>query len=464
MAIITDIAPSKQARELYRKGASALEKGNIDYAIDLLYGVVQQSPAFREARKLLREAEVTKVRRSGKGGLSSKLSAVSGMPTYMRAMAQLKADKHEEALESCEKLLRQDPLSPKFGKLFAQVASAAEMPESGIDTLEMVRDAFPEDISVINWLGTLYLKVGRTRSARACFEKLCEIAPNDLTALKSLKDAMAIDSMSSDGWQAAAENKGSYQDLVKDSKEAQLLEQDAKAVKTDQDADDLIEATKIKIEKEPGNVNYYRQLGRLYAQKHDYDDAIGAIQQAKALNPGDPEIEATLTETRVQQFNYEIEQLNGAGQTDVAAAKAQERDQFVFDDLQDRVQRYPNDLGLRHQLGVILYDNDYINEAIQQFQLAQRNPSTRSQALFYLAMCFKSKSQFDMAIEQLSKANSELVAMDDTKKKVYYELGVISELMGEPKRAADYYKEIYQVDIGYRDIAEKIEQVYQSAS
>ena len=33
--------------------------------------------------------------------------------------------------------------------------------------------------------------------------------------------------------------------------------------------------------------------------------------------------------------------------------------------------------------------------------------------------------------------------------------------MGETEAAISYFKEIYSVDIGYRDVAEKIEQAYE---
>ena len=75
-------------------------------------------------------------------------------------------------------------------------------------------------------------------------------------------------------------------------------------------------------------------------------------------------------------------------------------------------------------------------------------------------MCFKQKKQYDIAMEQLQKAASELNIMDDTKKDILYEMGAVDEMMGHREKAAQYFKEIYSVDIGYRDVAEKIEKAY----
>jgi len=50
--------------------------------------------------------------------------------------------------------------------------------------------------------------------------------------------------------------------------------------------------------------------------------------------------------------------------------------------------------------------------------------------------------------------------MTETKKRVCYELGDVLERMGRAPEAAECYKQVYQVDIGYKDIAERVERVY----
>jgi len=109
----------------------------------------------------------------------------------------------------------------------------------------------------------------------------------------------------------------------------------------------------------------------------------------------------------------------------------------------------------------MLYHNDYFNEAIQQFQLSQRSPKDRLNTLYYMGLCFQAKGQFDMARDQLEMANAEMSSMDNTKKDVCYALGGIYESMGDKAKAADYYKQIYQADIAYKDIAQKIESLYE---
>jgi len=460
MAEVTLDKTPQKVRDLFNRGFAAFERGNLDYAIDLLFACVEMAPGLLQARKFLRAAEIRRLKRKKHVPLIHIISTITGLPSYLTAMGMVKSEKTGKALALAERLLRKDPLNLKFVKLFTYAASKAGLSEAAIQTLEIARDHYPGDTSVMKLLGALYIETGRAKAARECFERLCEISPNDPKAIKSLKDAMALESMATDGWAEIAETGGTYRDMIKDAKEAVLLEQEAKAVKSEDDADALIADALAKIEAEPSNINHYRLLTRLYVQKKMFADAIAALEKAIEINPGDPELERAMGSTRIQQFDYQMSELKDAGDTAGAESKEAERNQFIYDDLQDRVKRYPNDLQLRYELGVILYDNGYLNEAIQQFQMSQRSAKHRVRSLFYLAMCFKMKKQYDMALAQLVQANAELPTMDAMKKDVCYELGEISGITGNREKAAEYYKQIYQVDIGYRDIAEKIEQVY----
>lgn len=449
----------QRVRDLFNKGFGALERGNLDYAVDLLTECVELEPGLLQARKYLRAAEIQRVRQRKSNALSGAVRQVSLLPAYGKAMALLKSGKGEQAVMAAERLLRDDPLNAKYLLLLAQAAAAAGLTEAGVQALELAREYHPSNVVVINRLGALYLRDGRTREARECFERLCEISPNDPGAVKALKDAMALDSMSTDGWSRAADG-GTYRDVIKDTDEAVLREQESKAVKSEKDADALIDSTLKKIEAEPENVNYYRQLARLYGQRDDFEEAMTALERALELAPGDPALDSERSAMRLRKLDHEIEQLAASGKDAEAEARREERNAFAFEDLKDRAERYPNELRIRYDLGRAMFERGMLNEAIQQFQVAQRSPHYRVSSLHHLAICFKQKRQFDLAYDQLKRAAEDLVGMDATKKEITYELGQVSEAMGKREQALEYYKQIYQADIGYKDVAEKVEQQY----
>ena len=102
---------------------------------------------------------------------------------------------------------------------------------------------------------------------------------------------------------------------------------------------------------------------------------------------------------------------------------------------------------------------DYSN-AIPHLQQAKRNPHIQSKVLLLLGRTFKAKGMLDMAAKQLADALADLVGMDNTKKEVLYEKGLIHEQMGDKEGALDAFKQIYEVDYGYRDVAQRVESSY----
>ena len=440
-----------------------MERGNLDYAVTMFRTCIDRDPKFFSARKFLRAAEIKQFKSHSQSGMMRMMGQAASMPGVLKAMVQLKSNKPIDALATCEDALRKDPLNRQLIMLFDQAAEAADLPEIAIQTLAMVMEYFPGDAEMMERLGNLYMKTMQHTLGRQCYETLCEMRPNDPRTLKLLKDAMATDTMSKE-W-AGAVATGDFREAIKDRKEAEILEKEAKSVRDTADIDALIEENMLRVKREPKNINYRRALASLYLNNKRYDDAIKTLEETQQIVSGrDPQIDNLLSQVQIQKHNSEIAELRRIGD-DVEASKLEAvRDAFAFEDLQGRVTRYPNDLQLRYEFGVLLKERDRINDAIQQFQFAQRSPQYRALSLYYIGICFAAKKQYDMAADQLEKALAEMTVMDDQKKATFYELGLVADARGDHAKALEYFKEIYQVDIGYRDVATHIEKGYDPPS
>ncbi len=460
MAEVTLENAPRKAREHFEKGMASFERGNLDYAMDMFLLALEVSPELLKARKFLRAAAVTKAKQQKSSALSRAFGTLGGSGTLLKVQSLLKK-KPDQALREMEDLLRKDPLNPTFVHAATQAAEAAGLPEVAILNLEIAREHNPKDAKTVEWLARLYTGVGRMHDARLAYEELARLKPNDPQAVKKLKDATALDTMQRGGWNEA----GSYRDVMKDAKQATLLEQQSKAVKTSRDIDNLIEETRGKMEREPQNVNYKRAMAELLAKADRHDEAIEVLRLAQQATGGaDPQIDRLMSDIRLEQIDKDIEARKAAGDAAGVEERRAARAEFMFKDAEDRVRRYPNDLQFKYEYGVLLCERGQLNEAIQQFQRAQQNPQRRVRSLYYLALCFKQKQQYDIAAEQLEKAAGELHLLDETKKDILYELGSLYEAMQQPDKAAALFKEIYAVDIGYRDVAAKIENSYRKPS
>ncbi len=447
-----------KTRDMVNKGFAALERGNLDYAIDILTAALSAEPGCLRTRKYLRAAEIKKYHAAPSNHIVNTLSL---LPQVVQTLLLIQARKYEEALSTAEKLLRKDPLSMPFVKLFGLAAEKSGFPEIAVQTLAMVREFYPQDIPLLTWLGELYLRTDQPRQARAIFEKLVESKPMDMQLLKDLKDATALDSMSKDGWASAGPDKDQFRKMLRDESQSVILEQSDKAVKTEDDVAALITDAQQKIAKEPTNINYRRNLANLYASRKEYDKAIVALEDAQTVTGSrDPQVDAAIAVIKLEQFAHEIERLEAAGDKAAAEAKRAERATFEFENLADRVTRYPNDLGLRFEYAMVLFERQNLNEAIQQFQLASRSPSEHVRAMYFIGQCFLLKKQYDLAADQFEKTVAEIPSMTDLRKEVVYDLGRVYEAMGDKERALEQFKSIYQVDYGFKDVAKKIDQGY----
>ena len=455
--VTLDQVPRK-TRELFEKAMAALERGNAGYALDMLKQVIAMEPRFLQARKNLRVAQIKAMVASKPTAMTHQMSSLKGAFTLMGAQGKLKKDP-KAALEGAEKLLALDPLNLSFLKFFAQAAEANEAPEIAVQTLELARPYYAKDVEFLRLLARLYLDANQPAGAKDCYAAVAELRPTDQLAIKNLKDAAALDTMKVGNW---TDMKSDFRSKLKDQQGAIRLEQQAKAVKGDADVETLIAERLKDIEREPQNMNFRRALAELYVRAERYDDALQALDDAtKAAGRSDPQIERTASAIKARKYDTAIAAARAAGDEAAAAAQEQAKAAFLYDDAVAMVKRYPNDLQFRYELGYQYYLRERWTEAIEEFQLAQRNPQRRTRSLYYLALCFTRKGQYDIAFEQLQKAASELTLMDETKKDVVYEMGVLAEKMGRQAEAVAFFKEIYAVDIKYRDISQRIEAAYQ---
>ena len=125
-----------------------------------------------------------------------------------------------------------------------------------------------------------------------------------------------------------------------------------------------------------------------------------------------------------------------------------------------RIEQNPTDPQLRYELGSALYQSGEYTDAIPHLQQATRNPHIRTKVLLLLGRTFRAKGMFDLAIKQLSDALADLHSMDGVKKEVLYEKGLIHVDMDDKENALESFKQIYEVDYSYLDVAQRVESSY----
>ena len=449
-------------REQYEKGRAALDHRNYDYATDIFTAVLEQEPAFFDCRQLLRITQHKKGE-GGRGGFFKRMmSGASSSPLIAKGQFALR-NQPLEALRIAEQILNSDPHSAQGHKLLADAAMAAELPKTALLSLEILAKNSPDDQDCQKDLGRGYSQAGQVDKAEQIFAALVRLNPGDSKLAEELKDMSARKTLAEGGYDALSDGTGSYRDILKDKDQAVALEQEHRQVKDEDTTRSLLDEYEAQLAKEPKNLKLLRSIAELYTQRKEYDKALEAYNRIVATEgQSDASLQKAIAEVTVRKFDEAIAGLDAAAPdyAEQSARMKAERDNYILTECKERSEKYPSDLVLHFELGQLYFQAGKITEAIQEMQKAQNNPNRRIQALSCLGQCFARRNMNDLAAKKLEQAIAEKVVFDEEKMEILYALGAILEKMGKKEEAIEQYKKIYEVDVGFKDVAAKVDAYY----
>jgi tetratricopeptide (TPR) repeat protein len=455
---------TRDLRVLYTKGADALQRDNFDYAVDLFNQVLAREPGLHECRKALRLAQQRKAG-SGKGFFKKVLSTASSTPLLGKGDFALRSHHPEEALQIAEQILNSDPTNSGAHRLIVKAANALEMPHTAVLSLEVLHRNSPKDKDTAIDFANALAATGDPRLGEKILAELYRANPTDNDLAQALKNLSAQKTLDEGGYEALADGTGSYRDILKNKEEAISLEQQNKIEKSEDVADRLIRDYESRLKTDPKNLKLVRSLAETYADKKDFDRALGLYQQLKSSDVGnDASLDSKIADTIVKKYDWQISQLdpNAVDYPDRAAVLQAEKQEFQLNECKKRVDKFPTDLQIRFEMGQLYFQAGKTSEAIGEFQKAQNNPHRRVASMNYLAQCFAKRKMYDMAARKLQEAIKEKPVLDEEKMDLIYNLGTVLEHIGKKDDAIEQFKMIYEQDINYKDVAAKIDAYYAS--
>ena len=445
------------------EGADRAESSDVGYTMEIYSSILKQYPGCLELRKKLRYLQLKQAANGGKG-----LAGMLGKVTMAPFLKKSKDDPDPQAtLEKAESLIAKSPTNVPAHQMLGDAARALGILKTTAFAFETIHKIQPKDLNNIKNLANVYIELGQTEDAIKMGNLIVSINPRDGDAEDIMKRASVAAAMHRGKWEESED----FRTQLKDEAEAQSLEQASKTMTDSKGLEGLIRDAYEKVQKEPDNINHYKQLSDYYQRYGDLENAIAWIQQAREQEAGKGDVsleekERTLT---LEYFDQSIEQWKEACDSDASNKEWEKslqiaidnKKQYQFGQLESLVDRYPNDYGYRYELGILLFEEKKFDDCLQHFQLAQRNAKVRLDAILFLGRAYSRKGFHDMAIEQFSILKNEIQVMDERKKDAIYELGCCHESMGSKEKAFEEFKAVYSADISFRDVAEKINAFYQ---
>ncbi|MDR1789070.1 MAG: tetratricopeptide repeat protein [Opitutaceae bacterium] len=460
---MTEVAVSSldpRVQKQLESAQNALQKGNFDYVADVTARVLKLNPGCLPVRRLQRAALL---RKAGPRGKAER--AVLGFFGKAKAAFARKGTP-QATLEAADALLAADPRNTAALRLLAEAAAELGMKGTAIFAREAELEETPGDAAALLALGEAYYEGGRAKDALRMADEILKTKPQDGAALKLMRKAAIAQTTEKGNWEEA----GSFREKLKDETEAVSLEQASKMVASEEMTERLLAEAVRRAGEQPDNVTHHRAVIDLLRRQGRVEEALEWVAKARATAAGgadagleraEGDLRAALLKREVAAVEEEARARPGDAAVALRLKAAEGRLRaFQLAEAKAFAERYPNDHGARFALAELLFKEGEYEQAIANYQQAQKSPKVRLQALSGMGRAFKARRMFDLAVAQFQAAKGEMGLMDDLKKEVIYELASCFEAMGRKEEAIGEYKVIYSDDIGFRDVAAKINAYY----
>jgi len=444
-----------QYGKLLVKALEATKRRNYEYAFELYMQVLKLDPDNEEASKQIRALTSQRGKElniSPKGGFFKGIGS--------RVMSTLKGmtKKYDEEIIECEKYLWNSPFNVGMLMRLGNAAFAAGYLQRALANYKAVLETDAKNLEAIKAIGKIYMKLGDLQQAARYFDVALRIAPHDGEAARFRKDIAASATV------GKIEQAGSsYRDKLKDKKEAEKLEIEAHLLRSEDDVRKALSIKQEEVNANPNDPRLHRELGDLYLRLEDFRNAETCYKKALELDPADYFAREKLGDLQVKRWDYRIKQLMDAyreGPTEekkqaIEEAKMQKL-KFCVEEWQQRVTQHPTDTKLRFEFGNFLYQVGNLDDAITELQKAASDPRFAVQARSTVAIAFRKKGLYDLAIKEFLKAREPLRMMNDQNKEITYELARTYELLGDNEKAKQEYQKIIEADYKFKDVAQRI--------
>ena len=443
----------KRVEQCYDRAAALMEKSEYDfnYAGELLgqcVGGDPSNPAYLD--KFL----VNLYRKYKDKSKISKLAGLTASGPRNATKKALAAKDWESLAKHAVEALKVNPWDAAPLSAFATMCEHFKFDKSEIRALKAALEASRDDPEINKQAAIAAARFGEYDQAIACWHRVEKAKPNDEESPRAIQELTLRKTLGRSG--PAEDRKAGSAGAGR---------------KADFSPEDLI---KQKIIENPQDLDAYLELAQYYNQEERFRDAEAAMVKAVQVSDGRPDIKERLEDAQLTNLQDRIRKAELKARASKADADVVEYQRLrkklkhlEVEVYKARVDRYPANLGFKHELGLRYQAVGEYNEAIKMFQLARNDPRRKGLCLFALGVCFQQIKQPRLAMRHYEEAVQEIPDREeDAKKQALYYAGRLALGLKDQRTANKHLTTLAQLDFGYKDVAallDKVEQLDQDS-
>ena len=431
------------------KAEEAFKRRNYDFAADLYRQLVDIEPDLGEARGGLRLANKKRAEHKKRGIFGRAGGAVP--LGKARTLAKLK--KYDAASRALEDYLAGAPLDEEANLFLGEMLEAAGHNRSALAVFAFLAEIAPRNVEGLKRAGALAALSGDIPGAIAYYERALNADPRDQESIKARKNLAAEAAIS----QSKLDEVGHSREVIRDQGSTARLERRQRRHQTPEELAVDVAQLEERLADEGASAALLIEIGELYTKLRDWPAALEFHERALEYRRDDFDLACTVGDLRGRVLKKAIATADKRGDRETADRLEAELLTEELAEYQRRVERRPGDMQLRLALGKRLDRAGDVDGALGQLQRVIGDLRLGGEARFYMAACFQKKGILDLARKEYETALDGCRGVDDRAKEILYNLGLISEAEGDLEGARGSYIRIFEVDIGYRDVASKMD-------
>ncbi len=354
-----------------------------------------------------------------------------------------------------EQFLASNPLDEEGNLLLGICLETAGHFKSALAVYEFLTEIAPRNPEGLKRAGAMMAVKGDPSGALEYYERALEADPRDRDALKARKDLAAEAALD----RARFGDVSHSREQIKDKEEAVRLERAQRIHHSEEELRSELERLEGRYAEDSSDVDLMLEMVEVHEKLRDPEAALDLARRAQSYRKDSTDLRDRVSGLELKAVKRAIARAGKADdQAEADRLEGQLRD-LELADLQRRIELSPGDARLRLDLGRAFLRQDKADEAAAELQKAARDPRVENEARVDLARCFHKKGYMDLAKKEFEKALAARPTVDERAREILYNLGAIAEAEGDVAEARAFYAQIFEVDIGYRDVAAKMEQL-----
>lgn len=395
----------------------SIRNNKLDDAIKTLLKLIEKSPSFNHARKLL-------------GGLY--LDENNPERAWEQLLpcidAAINDKKWADAIELLDKFRELHPV-PVRERIIEVYRSAEDSENLAKGIME---------------LANLYKGQGSNDDALRLYKELLESDPDNTEAADRIKELES--SPESGDMQVKTPPDTTGEPVIET-----FVPPDVAAKKDPPLTEALLEK---KVE-----ADFYAKQGMNEEAKNIYKDILTAVPDHQGIKKKLEDLQsvAAPSEEVVIKKMFDDEE-ETRDKLDAGSAAEELKD--IFDEFaKDEVYEKEEDYEARYNAGLESKKQGQLDEAIKEFRIAAEDPGKTLVSRSIIALCYMEKGAFADAVTEFNEVYESMSSTDASYLRIKYELAGAYRKDGNNKKALELYSEIKEKDPEFKDVSKKIEEL-----